>query len=105
MQEYYTISLCLVERFHHSNLRYPSKIDKNCIKTLKIGIFWKFSHFLGHFWSPWGQPEKFKILHKYISHEAKFIWDHVIFFPPRYTLLGISPQNENGFFTSILIIE
>ena len=47
-------------------------------------------------------------LKKRIVFKIVKMGDHVIFPPPRYTLLGISPppkKNENGFFTSILIFE
>ena len=37
---------CQAERFQHSNLRSRSKFDKNCIKTLKIGNFLVFCHFV-----------------------------------------------------------
>ena len=45
------------------------KFDKNSIKTLKIGKFLGILSFLG----PWGQLKKSKNLHKYKSHEAKFM--------------------------------
>ena len=41
-KDYWTTILFLVDSFQHSNLRSLSKIDKNCIKTLKFGKFWFF---------------------------------------------------------------
>ena len=44
-------------------------MTKAALNLKKLEIF----SFLGSFWGPWGQPKKFRNLHKYKSHEPKFL--------------------------------
>ena len=42
---------------------------------MQIFFFWgHFQVILGPIWGPWGQLKKSGNLHKYNSHEAKFMW-------------------------------
>ena len=79
IEDYWTTRSCLVERFQHSIARYLLKnwqtLHQNFKKSLKFLQNFSFvGSFFGSFWDPWGQPKKAENLHKYISHEAKFMW-------------------------------